>query len=324
MKETVFCQKHKDLGAKMAEFAGYNMPIQYEGLTVEHHNVRNNVGVFDVSHMGEFRAKGPHAKAFMQYVTVNDVAALVDGKVQYTCLPNGKGGIVDDMLVYRIADDHYFMVPNANVAETETYLPDSKSFTLKVTVEGYVDATFKYNDTDIVGQGASEVGAELTATRNEVLTLYANKAYAKPEDTHIKIYGSKYEGTEEEGNRTLTEPSYIKLSVAVPYVITKVVMTATGKDYIKEWKDQSGKEAVISGTTATWEGVEADVILTNLSTAQARIKTIEVTYVNTDIVTAISTPTSIQSETAIYNLAGQRLSKMQKGINIVGGKKILK
>lgn len=113
MKETVFCQKHKDLGAKMAEFAGYNMPIQYEGLTVEHHNVRNNVGVFDVSHMGEFRVKGPHAKAFMQYVTVNDVAALVDGKVQYTCLPNGKGGIVDDMLVYRIADDHYFMVPNA-------------------------------------------------------------------------------------------------------------------------------------------------------------------------------------------------------------------
>jgi len=212
----------------------------------------------------------------------------------------------------------------ANVAETETYLPDSKSFTLKVTVEGYLDATFKYNDADIAGQGASEVGAELTATRNEVLDLYANKAYAKPEDTHIKIYGSKYEGSEEEGNRTLTEPSYIKLSVAVPYVITKIVMTATGESYIKEWKDQFGTEAVISGTTATWEGVEADVILTNLSTAQARIKTIEVTYANTDIVTAISTPTSVQSETAIYNLAGQRLSKMQKGINIVGGKKILK
>ena len=97
----------------MAEFAGYNMPIQYEGLVVEHNNVRNNVGVFDVSHMGEFRAKGPKAKEFMQYVTVNDVAALTDGKVQYTCPPNGKGGIVDDMLVYRIADDHYFMVPNA-------------------------------------------------------------------------------------------------------------------------------------------------------------------------------------------------------------------
>lgn len=113
MKTTPFTDLHIALGAKMAEFAGYNMPIQYEGLTVEHHNVRNNVGVFDVSHMGEFRAKGPQAKAFMQYCTVNDINALEDGKVQYTCLPNGNGGIVDDMLVYRVADDEYFMVPNA-------------------------------------------------------------------------------------------------------------------------------------------------------------------------------------------------------------------
>ena len=113
LKKTPFNQIHHDLGAKMAEFAGYDMPIQYSGLVEEHLNVRNNVGVFDVSHMGEFRAKGPLAKQFMQYCTVNDVAALGDGKVQYTCLPNGKGGIVDDMLVYRIADDHYFMVPNA-------------------------------------------------------------------------------------------------------------------------------------------------------------------------------------------------------------------
>ncbi len=113
MKTTPYTDLHIELGAKMAEFAGYNMPIQYEGLTIEHNNVRNNVGVFDVSHMGEFRAQGPKAKEFMQYVTVNDVAALADGQVQYTCLPNGKGGIVDDMLVYRVADDHYFMVPNA-------------------------------------------------------------------------------------------------------------------------------------------------------------------------------------------------------------------
>lgn len=113
MKTTPYTDLHIELGAKMAEFAGYNMPIQYEGLTIEHNNVRSNVGVFDVSHMGEFRTKGPKAKEFMQYVTVNDVAALEDGQVQYTCLPNGKGGIVDDMLVYRVADDHYFMVPNA-------------------------------------------------------------------------------------------------------------------------------------------------------------------------------------------------------------------
>ena len=113
MKTTPFTENHIALGAKMAEFAGYNMPIQYEGLTVEHHNVRNNVGVFDVSHMGEFRAKGPIAKKFLQYCTVNDVDALTDGKVQYTCLPNGNGGIVDDMLVYRISEEEFFMVPNA-------------------------------------------------------------------------------------------------------------------------------------------------------------------------------------------------------------------
>lgn len=113
MKTTPYTDLHIALGAKMAEFAGYNMPIQYTTLVEEHHNVRNNVGVFDVSHMGEFRAKGPVAKHFMQYVTVNDVEALTDGKVQYTCLPNGQGGIVDDMLVYRVKDDEYFMVPNA-------------------------------------------------------------------------------------------------------------------------------------------------------------------------------------------------------------------
>ena len=113
MKTTPFTDLHIKLGAKMAEFAGYNMPIQYTTLIEEHNNVRNNVGVFDVSHMGEFRARGPLAKQFMQYCTVNDVEALTDGKVQYTCLPNGQGGIVDDMLVYRVADDEYFMVPNA-------------------------------------------------------------------------------------------------------------------------------------------------------------------------------------------------------------------
>ncbi len=113
MKETPFTQKHIALGAKMAPFAGYNMPIQYEGLVAEHLNVRQNVGVFDVSHMGEFRAKGPKALEFMQKVTSNDVSVLTDGKVQYTCLPNGKGGIVDDMLVYRVGAEEYFMVPNA-------------------------------------------------------------------------------------------------------------------------------------------------------------------------------------------------------------------
>lgn len=212
----------------------------------------------------------------------------------------------------------------AFVAETETYLPDKKSFRLIVTKDGYFDVTFAYNDVDIVGQGAPDTGAELTATRSDVLTLYANKAYAKEGDTHIKIYGSKYEGNEEEG-KTLTEPSYIELSVVDGYAITEVVLTATGEGYIKEWKDQFGTDAVIDGVTATIKGDWGRVVLTNQATSQARIKTIAVTYVDTDKVDAISlTPTFSESEGAIYNLAGQRLSKMQKGINIVGGKKVLK
>ena len=113
MKTTPFTQKHIDLGAKMAEFAGFNMPISYEGLVIEHNNVRNAVGVFDVSHMGEFRAKGPKAFEFVQRCTSNDIATLFDGKVLYTVLPNGQGGIVDDMLVYRVSEEEYFMVPNA-------------------------------------------------------------------------------------------------------------------------------------------------------------------------------------------------------------------
>lgn len=215
----------------------------------------------------------------------------------------------------------------AFVAETETYLPDSKSFKLTVTVEGYTDVTFAYDDTDIAGQGAPETGAELTATRNDVLTLYANKAYAKEGDTHIKFYGSKYEeiGEDEEKEKVLTEPSYIELSVVDGYAITEVVLTATGEGYIKEWKDQFGTDAVISGVTATLKGEWGKLVLTNQATSQARIKTIAVTYIDTNIIDAIShTPALSEGKGAIYNLAGQRMSKMQRGINIVDGKKVLK
>ena len=97
MKTTVFTKHHIANGAKMAEFAGYNMPIEFTGINEEHLAVRNNAGVFDVSHMGEVWVKGPKAEAFLQHITTNDVAALYDGKVQYTTMPNGKGGIVDDI-----------------------------------------------------------------------------------------------------------------------------------------------------------------------------------------------------------------------------------
>ena len=113
MKETVYRAKHEALGAKMEEFAGFYMPIQYDSITNEHLQVRNKVGVFDVSHMGEFTVKGPKALALLQHITTNDVAALFPGKVQYSCFPNGKGGIVDDLLVYNLHDEDYLLVVNA-------------------------------------------------------------------------------------------------------------------------------------------------------------------------------------------------------------------
>ena len=113
MKQTVFKETHEKLGAKMVEFAGYCMPVQYEGVTAEHLHVRSKVGVFDVSHMGEFTVKGPKALDLLQYITSNDVAALYPGKVQYSCFPNGKGGIVDDLLVYNLAENDYLLVVNA-------------------------------------------------------------------------------------------------------------------------------------------------------------------------------------------------------------------
>ncbi len=113
MKNTPFTQFHIVAGAKMVPFAGYNMPVEYSGINDEHVTVREKVGVFDVSHMGEFRVTGPSAFDFIQYVTSNDVAALFDGKIQYSCFPNSKGGIVDDLLVYRFSQENFLLVVNA-------------------------------------------------------------------------------------------------------------------------------------------------------------------------------------------------------------------
>lgn len=113
MKTTPFTEKHIALGAKMHEFAGYNMPIEYSGIIDEHLTVCENVGVFDVSHMGEFWVKGPKALDFLQKVTSNNVAVLTPGKIQYTCFPNEEGGIVDDLLVYHYEPEKYLLVVNA-------------------------------------------------------------------------------------------------------------------------------------------------------------------------------------------------------------------
>jgi aminomethyltransferase len=119
MKNTALTHIHENLGAKMVPFAGYNMPVQYEGVNAEHEIVRNGVGVFDVSHMGEFFLKGENALALIQKVTSNDASKLVDGKAQYSCLPNNDGGIVDDLIVYKIADNDYMLVVNASNIEKD-------------------------------------------------------------------------------------------------------------------------------------------------------------------------------------------------------------
>ncbi|MEL6721391.1 MAG: glycine cleavage system aminomethyltransferase GcvT [Bacteroidota bacterium] len=105
MKHTPLTAKHIELGAKMTDFAGYNMPLSYSGLKEEHHNVRKEAGVFDVSHMGEFIVRGKGALDLLQYVTSNDVSRLVVGQAQYSCLPNAEGGIVDDLLIYRLPEN---------------------------------------------------------------------------------------------------------------------------------------------------------------------------------------------------------------------------
>ena len=142
MKKTPFNAIHHALGAKMQEFAGYDMPIEYSGITDEHNTVVNAVGVFDVSHMGEFWAIGPQAQAFVQKITSNDVANLPVGKVQYSCFPNDTGGIVDDLLVYHYAPEDFLLVVNAANIEKDW------DWCVKNNTEG---AKF-YNESDAISQ----------------------------------------------------------------------------------------------------------------------------------------------------------------------------
>ena len=119
MKNTAITHIHESLGAKMLPFAGYNMPITYEGVNAEHETVRNAVGVFDVSHMGEFLLTGPNALALIQKVCSNDASTLTVGKAQYSCLPNNDGGIVDDLIIYKMKEEEYLLVVNASNIEKD-------------------------------------------------------------------------------------------------------------------------------------------------------------------------------------------------------------
>lgn len=164
MKNTPFTQIHISLGAKMAEFAGYNMPISYSGINDEHAAVRNSVGIFDVSHMGEFILKGENALDLIQRVTTNDASKLTDGKAQYSCMPNATGGIVDDLLVYCIETNKvYMLVVNAsniekdwnwimqhNTANVEMHNISDKTGLLAVQGPNAMKAMQKLTDMDLI------------------------------------------------------------------------------------------------------------------------------------------------------------------------------
>ncbi|WGK64558.1 glycine cleavage system aminomethyltransferase GcvT [Croceiramulus getboli] len=140
MKNTALSHIHEQLGAKMVPFAGYNMPVQYEGVNAEHETVRQGVGVFDVSHMGEFLVQGEGALALLQYVCSNDISKLSPGRAQYNCFPNESGGIVDDLIVYHIRENEYLLVVNAsNIEKDWAWLEKQNRFgaTLKNISEDY-------------------------------------------------------------------------------------------------------------------------------------------------------------------------------------------
>lgn len=162
MKQTPFTEIHKALGAKMHEFAGYDMPIEYTGIIDEHKTVCHTVGVFDVSHMGEFWVKGPKALPFLQKTTTNDVSTLSVGKAQYTCFTNENGGIIDDLLVYRMEEEKYMLVVNASNVEKDwnwckqhntedAILENASNHTAQLAIQGpkAIDVLQKLTDCDL-------------------------------------------------------------------------------------------------------------------------------------------------------------------------------
>ncbi len=188
MKNTPFTEKHIALGAKMAEFAGYNMPISYSSINEEHHTVRQNAGVFDVSHMGEFLLKGPHALDLIQRTCTNDASKLTAGKAQYTCLPNEQGGIVDDLIVYCIQEnEEYLLVVNAaNIDKDWNWI--SNYNTKGVDMKNISD---DYGLLAIQGPNAMKYMQELTSTDLSSLKYYtfAKATFAGVEDVIISATG---------------------------------------------------------------------------------------------------------------------------------------
>ena len=168
MKNTALTDKHIALGAKMVPFAGFNMPVSYEGVKAEHDYVRNGVGVFDVSHIGEFVLKGENTIALLQKVTSNDASKMVDGQAQYTCLPNNEGGIVDDLIIYRKSATEYFVVVNASNIEKDWNLISSHN-DLGVEMENLSE---EYSLLAVQGPKAAEAMQSLTPVSLSTMKYY--------------------------------------------------------------------------------------------------------------------------------------------------------
>lgn len=169
MNRTPLFEKHVSLGAKMVPFAGFEMPVQYSGLTEEHFAVREKVGIFDVAHMGQFFVEGKGAKELLQFVTTNNLDTLESGKAQYTCLPNENGGIVDDLIVYKMNDEKYFVVVNAsNIEKDYNHISKHNAFDAKLT-----NASDDMSLIAIQGPKATETLQKLTSVDLSQLPYYS-------------------------------------------------------------------------------------------------------------------------------------------------------
>ena len=168
MKKLVLSDLHESIGGKMVGFSGYYMPVQYEGVKAEHQIVRTAVGVFDVSHMGEIFVKGAGAEDFLQYVTSNDISQLSPGKIQYSCMPNGKGGIVDDLLVYKLAETSYLLVVNAsNLDKDWAWLNENNKWDCELT-----NSSNKYSLLAVQGPKSIALLQELTDVDLSAIKYY--------------------------------------------------------------------------------------------------------------------------------------------------------
>jgi len=188
MKNTAFKHIHEKIGAKMVSFAGFNMPIQYEGLIAEHLNVRKNVGVFDVSHMGEFFISGSNAFNLVQFITSNDVSKLTDGGIQYSCMPNNTGGIVDDLLVYRINSQKYMLVVNGANLDKDWDWIYTKNKTIGADI---VNLSDEYSLLAIQGPKATDALVSLTDINLKAMKYYTFEIgnFAGIEDIIISATG---------------------------------------------------------------------------------------------------------------------------------------